>query len=159
MALKAVCLCVLQGCDFWGASLEQLELHDWWPLAHGPEATCIPLAGVTKAVGSSMGMVGHPMPKLDGIHRLASAMVKADHATRHVIEAWQALQLPRTGTACVHGRVHVFPKGVPLLVDGVVLVNFPALECCTSCGYSTASYPGVPHSMRHVGYGKLKSKN
>lgn len=124
-------------------------------MAHGPAANCIPLAAVTKTTTGAMGVVGQPMPRLDGIVRLAQAMVKADHAMRHVMEAWQAIQQPRNGSACMHPRVHVFP-GLPLRVDGAVLVNFPLLELCVMCGYVTAAYPGVPHTMRDVGYGKLR---
>jgi hypothetical protein len=104
-----------------------------------------------------MGLVGHPMPKLDGICRLATAMVKADHATRHVHEAWKALQVPQ-GSNCPHPRIHVCPL-LPFLTEGSVLVNFPTLELCVSCGCNTAAYPPVPHSMRHCGYGKLQPKS
>ncbi len=100
-------------------------------------------------------MVGQPMPKLDLIVKLAKAMVMADTATRHVTAAWQALQLSRAGTGCTHPRIHLFPA-LPLCVEGAMLFNFPTLELCVVCGYVTAAYPGVPHAMRHTGYGKLR---
>ncbi len=117
--------------------MDQLKHHDWYPAAHGPQANCIPLAAVTTTAGGAVGMVGHPMPKLDLIVKLAKAMVTADTATRHVSAAWEALQLTRAGTVCKHPRVHPFPA-LPLCVDGVVLFNFPCVELCVFCGYVTA---------------------
>ena len=56
--------------------MEQLELHAWFPMAHGPAANCIPLGAVTKTTSGTMGVVGQPMPRLDGVVHLAKAMVR-----------------------------------------------------------------------------------
>lgn len=140
----------------WGASVEQLALLGWHPQAHGPMANCIPLAAVSSKAGAS-SVVGYSMPRLDGICRLASAMLKADTAVRHVSEAWRLLQLPAGGSVCPHMGAVPFPA-LPILVENVVLFDFPNLEFCCSCSLCTAAYPGVPHPLRHTGYGKLAKK-
>lgn len=149
--------CLHQDASLWGASIEQLELLGWHPQAHGPQANCIPLAAVTTKSAGPSSVVSHSMPRLDGICRLASAMVKADTAARHVAEAWRVLQLPAGGSVCPHMGVNQFPK-LPIYCDGAMLFNFPILEVCFSCGLVIAAYPGVPHPMRHIGYGKLTKK-
>jgi hypothetical protein len=96
------------------------------------------------------------MPKLDVFRRLASAMVKADVANRHVNAAWKLLVVPvGEDVDCPHPRSHFFPP-LPLLSEGVVLFNFPQTELCVVCGMVLAAYPGVPHPMCEVGYGPLK---
>jgi hypothetical protein len=83
-------------------------------------------------------------------------MVKEDTAHRHVLQAWTDLLGTNADlAACTHPRLHSFPP-LPLVVEGVVLFNFPQCEMCVVCGVPLAAYPGVPHSMADVGYEKLK---
>ena len=128
----------------------------WLPLLGGSGANAIPLSGLTV---KSNAYVGRPMPRLDEIRKLASAMAAADKSVRYLTAAWAALlKADSTSTACQHPRVHTFPA-LPLLTDGgVVLVNFPQLELFVVCGLPLAAYPGEPHVFADVGYSLLKKK-
>ena len=63
----------------------------WLPLLGGSGANAIPLSGLTV---KSNAYVGRPMPRLDEIRKLASAMAAADKSVRYLTAAWAALTRP-----------------------------------------------------------------
>jgi hypothetical protein len=151
--MHSVFHCV-QVTTFWGADQDVLESLGWKTVLVGPQANAIALAGVTVKAGPA---VGQPMPRLDEVVKLASAMVLADKATRHLHQAWErVLRQTEKSVNCLHPAYHTFPS-LPLVAEGGVhLFSFPCLEMCRVCGLPQAAYPPVPHTFAEVGYPKLK---
>ena len=143
----------VQDAPFWGAEAFLLETLGWVPRYSGASANCIKIGSVDKKAGPT---VGRPMPRIDSIRKLCGAMLKADLAARHVNAAWvQVVGSEAEMRACPHPQSHKFPQ-LPLMVEDVLLCNFPTLELCVVCGLPLAAYPGVPHSMGDVGYSPLQ---
>jgi hypothetical protein len=133
-----------------------MEATGWKAIFTGPRANAIPLSGITVKSGP---VLGRAMPKLDSVRKLATAMLAADQAERHLQAAWAALLKPDAASAgCGHPRDHAFPH-LPLVADGgVALLNFPTLEMCIVCGTVQAAYPGEPHDLADLGYSPMQSK-
>ena len=144
--------------ELWGADVERLKRGGWTPIHSGPSANSIHFQALTVKVGQGSA-VGRPMPKLDVLHKLAHAMVKADLATRKLREMWAKVvsQEDHAFAMCGHPKTHLFPP-LPLLFEGSVLFNFPVLELCVVCGMTCGAYPGAPHRLRNVGYDAFTDK-